>query len=133
MRRGVSLSAVEDLGPPSSYLSLGKGADVYSRDGEKVGKVEHVLAAPDEDIFDGIVLDTSVLPGGNRFVDADQVEEIFERGVLLKIDQAEAEKLPEPSENPAAIEVSADDVAEGGEDKLKRKLRRAWDLISGKT
>jgi uncharacterized protein YrrD len=122
-----------DLGPPSSYLSLGKGADVYSRDGEEVGKVEHVLAAPDEDIFDGIVLDTSVLPGGHRFVDADQVEEIFERGVLLKIDQAEAEKLPEPSENPAAIEVSADDVAEGGEDKLKRKLRRAWDLISGKT
>jgi uncharacterized protein YrrD len=124
---------VEDLGPPSSYLNLGKGADVYSSDGDKVGKVEHVLAAPDEDIFDGIVLDTSVLPGGHRFVDADRVEEIFERGVLLKIDQAEAEKLPEPSENPATMEVSADDVAEGGEDKLKRKLRRAWDLISGKT
>ena len=124
---------MEDLGPPSSYLNLGKGADVYSRDGEKAGKVEHVLAAPDEDIFDGIVLDTSVLPGGHRFVDADQVEEIFERGVLLKIDQAEAESLPEPSENPATMEVSADDVAEGGEDTLKRKLRRAWDLISGKT
>ena len=29
--------------------------------------------------------------------------------------------------------VSADDVAEGDEDTLKRKLRRAWDLISGKT
>ena len=98
-----------------------------------MGKVEHVLAAPDADIFDGIVLDTSVLPGGHRFVDADQVEEIFERGVLLKIDQAEAESLPEPSENPATMEVSADDVAEGGEDRLKRKLRRAWDLISGKT
>jgi uncharacterized protein YrrD len=124
---------VEDLGPPSSYLSLGKGADVYSSDGEMVGKVEHVLAAPDDDIFDGIVLDTSVLPGGHRFVDADQVEEIFERGVLLEIDQAEAERLPEPSENPATMEVSADDVAEGGEDRLKRKLRRAWDLISGKT
>jgi uncharacterized protein YrrD len=124
---------VEDLGAPSSYLSLGKGADVYSSDGEKVGKVEHVLAAPDADIFDGIVLDTSVLPGGHRFVDADQVEEIFERGVLLKIDQAAAEQLPEPSENPATMEVSADDVGEGGEDRLKRKLRRAWDLISGKT
>jgi hypothetical protein len=124
---------VEDLGSPSSYLSLGKGAECYTCDGELVGKVEHVLAAPDEDIFDGIVLDTSVLPGGHRFVDADQVEEIFERGVLLKIDQAEAESLPEPSENPASIEVSPDDVAEGDEDKLKRKLRRAWDLISGKT
>jgi uncharacterized protein YrrD len=122
-----------DLGEPSSYLALGKDAEVYSCDGEKVGEVEHVLAAPDEDIFDGIVLDTSVLPGGHRFVDADQVEEIFERGVLLKLDRQEADKLPEPSENPATMEVTADDVAEGDEDKLKRKLRRAWDLISGKT
>jgi hypothetical protein len=122
-----------DLGEPSSYLTLGKGAEVYSCDGEKVGEVEHVLAAADEDIFDGIVLDTSVLPGGHRFVDAEQVEEIFERGVLLKLDRQEADKLPEPSENPATMEVTADDVAEGDEDKLKRKLRRAWDLISGKT
>ena len=123
---------MEDLGEPSSYLTLGKGADVYSCDGRKVGKVEHVLAAPDEDIFDGIVLDTSVLPGGHRFVDADQVEEIFDRGVLLKVDGNEAESLPEPSENPATLEVTADDVAEGGEDQLKRKLRHAWDRISGK-
>jgi uncharacterized protein YrrD len=120
-----------DLGEPSSYLNLGKGAECYTCDGEKVGVVEHVLAAPDEDIFDGIVLDTSVLPGGHRFVDADQVEEIFERGVLLKIDSAAAEALPEPSANPAAMEVSADDLAASDEGKLKRKLHRAWEMISG--
>ena len=72
---------MEDLGAPSSYLELGKGAECFSCDGEKVGKVEHVLAIPEDDIFDGIVLDTSVLPGGHRFVDAEQVEEIFDRGV----------------------------------------------------
>jgi uncharacterized protein YrrD len=124
---------VEDLGSPSSYLSLGKGAECYSCDGEKVGEVEHVLAAPDEDIFDGIVLDTSVLPGGHRFVDAEQVEEIFERGVLLKIDRRESESLPEPGPNPAVMEVTADDVAEEDEGVLKRKLHRAWQLISGDT
>jgi uncharacterized protein YrrD len=124
---------VEDLGEPSSYLSLGKGAEVYSRDGTKVGEVEHVLAAPDQDIFDGVVLDTSVLPGGHRFVDAEQVEEIFEHGVLLKLDRQEAEKLPEPSANPAVLEVTPEDVSEGDEGTLKRKLRRAWDLISGNT
>jgi hypothetical protein len=122
-----------DLGEPSSYLSLGKGADCYSCDGERVGEVEHVLAAPDQDIFDGIVLDTSVLPGGHRFVDAEQVEEIFEHGVLLKIDRAEAENLPEPGANAAVMEVSPDDVSEGDESALKRKLRRAWQLISGDT
>jgi uncharacterized protein YrrD len=120
-----------DLGEPSSYLNLGKGAEVYSCDGERVGEVEHVLAAEDADIFDGFVLDTSVLPGGHRFVDGDQVEEIFERGVLLKLDRQEAERLPEPSANPATLEVTPDDVAEDDEGALKRKLRRAWDLISG--
>jgi uncharacterized protein YrrD len=123
---------VPDLGEPSSYLALGKGADVYSSDGERMGKVEHVLAVPEDDIFDGIVLDTSVLPGGHRFVDADQVEEIFERGVLLRIDRQVAESLPELGENPAALEVTPDDLSESNEGELKRKLRRAWDLISGK-
>jgi uncharacterized protein YrrD len=122
-----------DLGEPSSYLSLRKGAECYSRDGERLGEVEHVLAAPDQDIFDGIVLDTSVLPGGHRFVDAEQVEEVFDRGVLLKIDRREAESLPEPGANPAVMEVSADDVSEDDESTLKRKLRRAWQLISGDT
>jgi uncharacterized protein YrrD len=122
-----------DLGQPSSYLNLGKGAECYTCDGEKVGEVEHVLAAPDEDIFDGLILDTSVLPGGHRFVDADHVEEIFERGVLLKIDRQEADRLPEPSPSPAVMEVTADDVAEDDESSLKRKLHRAWQLISGDT
>jgi hypothetical protein len=123
---------MDDLGQPSSYLSLEAGLPVFSCDGERVGEVEHVLADPDADIFDGLVLDTSVLPGGHRFVDAPEVEEIFERGVLLKLDRSAAERLPEPSENPASLEVSPDDVAAGDEDKVKRKLRRAWDLISGK-
>jgi uncharacterized protein YrrD len=121
-----------DLGEPSSYLNLANGAEVYSCDGEKVGEVEHILADVDADIFDGLVLDTSILPGGHRFVDADQVEEIFERGVLLKLTREEAERAPEPAPAPAAMEVTPGDVAEEDEDALKRKLRRAWDLISGK-
>jgi uncharacterized protein YrrD len=122
-----------DLGEPSSYLNLGRGAECYACDGEKVGEVEHVLAAPEEDIFDGIVLDTSVLPGGHRFVDAAQVEEIFERGVLLKIDRQAAETLPEPGPNPATMEVTPEDVADDDESTLKRKLHRAWQLLSGDT
>ena len=127
-----SLSNVEDLGAPSSYLALQPGPPVYSSDGERLGKVDHVIADHEVDVFDGLVLDTSVLPGGQRFVDAEQIDEIFERGVLLKLDRAEAERLPEPSEGAAAMEVGPDDLAEGNESELKRKLARAWDLISGK-
>lgn len=119
---------MEDLGSPSSYLVLQPGAVVYTSDGRKIGEVEHVLAVPDDDIFDGIVLDTSVLPGGHRFVDAPEVDEIYERGVVLAIDAAAAEELPEPSANPGALEAGPDDVADGKHDRL----RRAWDLISGK-
>jgi uncharacterized protein YrrD len=120
---------MEDLGQPSSYLTLEEGADVYSCDGTKLGRVAHVLADEATDIFDGLVIDRSVLPGGNRFVDADQIEEIFERGVLLKIDAKATESLPVPSENPATLRA---DPTEGGEGPLEEKLRRAWDLISGK-
>ncbi len=119
---------MQDLGAPSSYLAVQPGVAVYSSDGKKLGEVEHLLAVPDDDIFDGIVLDTSVLPGGHRFVDAPEVEAIYERGVVLKIDAAAAEALPEPSANPGSIEVGPDDMVKGGHDKL----RRAWDLISGK-
>jgi uncharacterized protein YrrD len=119
---------MEDLGAPSSFLVLQTGVPVYSSDGKELGAVEHVLFVAEDDIFDGIVLDTSVLSGGHRFVDAPEVEEIYELGVVLKIDAAAAEALPEPSANPGSIEVGADDMARGGHDKL----RRAWDLISGK-
>jgi hypothetical protein len=122
------LTGMDDLGAPISFLVLGAGVPVYSSDGEKLGEVEHVLAVPDDDIFDGIVLDTSVLPGGHRFADAPEVEAIYERGVVLKIDAAAAANLPKPSANPGAIEAGPKDMVKGGNDKL----RRAWDLISGK-
>lgn len=117
---------MDDLGAPSSYLSVQPGVAVYASDGRKIGEVEHVLAVPDDDIFDGIVLDRSVLPGGHRFVDAPEVAEIYERGVVLRIDTAAVERLPEPGPNPGALEAGPDTVE--GDDG---KLRRAWDLISG--
>jgi hypothetical protein len=119
---------MEDLGGQTSYLSIERGMPVLSADGEKVGEVEHLLADPEVDVFDGLVLDTSVLPGGHRFVDASQVDRVHERGVVLGISAADAERLPEPSESPAALEVGPEDLVE---DDLKDKLRRAWDLISG--
>jgi len=118
-----------DLGDPASYEVLEDGTPVFSCDGEQEGRVTHVLADNATDIFDGVVIDARRGPGGHRFVDSEQVEEIFERGVLLKLDAAACEKLPPPTDNPAALEVGPDDMAKGGE--LHDKLRRAWDLVSG--
>ncbi|MQA75080.1 MAG: DUF2171 domain-containing protein [Solirubrobacterales bacterium] len=124
---------MQDLGAPSSYLVLADGAAVLSSDGRSLGQVEHVLADQDTDIFDGIVIDRSVLPGGHRFVDASQVDEIYERGVVLSVDATAAEGLPQPSASPAAMEVSGEDFVEREwDDELEAKLKRAWDRISGK-
>ena len=103
------------------------GIAVVSSDGDQIGKVEHVLAAPDEDIFDGLVIDIGAGPGGQRFVDAPEVDEIYERGVVLKLTAAEIDQLPKPTPAPAVMEAHADDA----ESPVKSKLHRAWDLISG--
>jgi hypothetical protein len=115
-----------DDAAPASYLTLEPGIAVRSRDGVEVGTVAHVLAVPEEDIFDGLVI---AIDGGHRFVDAPQVAELREDAVILSIDADDCRRLPEPSESPAALSADPDDVA--GSD-LQSKLRRAWDLISGR-
>jgi hypothetical protein len=89
-----------DLGEPVSYLVLEPGAHVYGCDGDKVGRVERVVAVDSEDIFDGLVVSTGMVGalGPERYVKAEQVEEIFERGVLLKLDAEAAKDLPAPGE-----------------------------------
>jgi uncharacterized protein YrrD len=116
-----------ELGDPISYEVLARGTPVLSSDGQQVGKVAHVLAAEDEDVFDGIVIGEHLL-GGHRFADADEVDSIHEHGVVLKLDRAACEQLPEPTANPA---VMRDDPAESRSRPIGDKLRRAWDMLSG--
>jgi hypothetical protein len=120
---------MEDLGEPSSYLAVSKGVPVYSSDGKNLGRVVRVLSAPNLDMFDGIVFDTTAGPGGHRFVDAPEVGQIYERGVVLKIDAAAAAELPPPPANPGSIKVNPADLAGSGG---RGALGRVWDRLSGK-
>jgi uncharacterized protein YrrD len=117
-----------DLGEPASYLVLTAGTPVYSSDGVEIGKVTHVLADEAEDVFDGIVITHHSFGAEHRFADADDVQEIFERGVLLKLDRAACEQLPKPTANPA---VMHDDPAESNSEFRHQRLVRAWNRISG--
>jgi hypothetical protein len=119
---------VSELGDPTSYLELPEGVPVISADGRQIGTVAHVLADADADIFDGIIVDTRTGAGGHRFADAAQVDRLYERGVVLALDLAAAERLPEPAENPAVLDADPDDVTP---DDLSDKLKRAWRWISG--
>jgi hypothetical protein len=122
------LSLMEDLGEPTSYLAVPKGVPVYSSDGESLGRVVRVLSAPNLDMFDGIVFDTTAGPGGHRFVDAPEVDALYEGGVVLKIDAAEAAKLAAPGANPGSLAVNPADLV-GGRPGF---FRRAWDSMTGK-
>jgi hypothetical protein len=119
---------MEDLGAPLSYLVVPKGVPVFSSDWENLGRVVRVLSAPNLDMFDGIIFDTTAGPGGHRFVDAPEVGEIYERGVVLKIDAATAASLPKPGESPGSIDVDPGEFRKS-EPGL---LQRAWNFLSGK-
>ncbi len=118
-----------DLGEPTSYKVLRQGTPVYSSDGDEIGKVAHVLAVEEEDVFDGIVLGEHLFGEEHRFADADDIAGIYDGGVLLKLDRAACGALPKPSANPAVMHA---DPAESRSDIRREKLTRAWNLISGK-
>jgi hypothetical protein len=115
-----------DTGEPISYLALAEGTPVYCRDRTTVGKVKRVLADEEYDVFDGIVIDTD---DGDRFVDAEQVDRLYERAAVLKLSSSEARGLPEPTANPAAVELDPDDLANDSlrsTARTERAAGRVW-------
>ena len=118
---GALVSAVMDEGLPIAYEVLEPGVPVYASGGEQVGTVAHVVAAPEEDIFHGIVLNTA---GGARFLPADDVASLHERGVDLRIDRAAA-ALPKPEGGAPAWRLEEPGVKPS-------PWRRFLDLVEGK-
>ena len=85
-----------ELGEPASYLTLSEGAPVFASGGEQVGRVAEVVAAVEQDIFEGIAISPRHGLGRHRFAAADEIAEIGEKGVLLSLDATACESLPEP-------------------------------------
>jgi hypothetical protein len=118
-----------DHGSQIAYTVLAEGTPVISADGGTIGSVKRVLADEASDIFDGIVIDTHQ---GERFVDAPEIDALYERAVVLSIPSAQASELPRHQAAPAVIEVDADTIAgDGPGDKSRSFVKRAWDRISG--
>jgi hypothetical protein len=103
-----------DEGLPIAYQLLDDGVPVYASDGQLIGTVASVLAAPEEDVFHGLLIDAS--HRGARFVAADVVASIHEHGVDLRIDSTAAAALPEP-EHKAPVY---------GEDPDRQQRWRHW-------
>jgi hypothetical protein len=110
-------------GAPIAYTVLERGVPVIASDGQTVGSVDHVVAAPEQDIFHGIVFRSG---GGRHFVGADQVASLHEMGVDLKIDSVAAAALPPPGGG--APVFTEDPSAPGGWHHWVRRLtgRSDW-------
>ena len=104
-----------DRGHPIAYQALEPGTPVESSDGQPVGTVKRVLEVRAKNIFDGVVIKT---PNGDRFVDAPEVDYLYENLMILKLDAEAAASLPEPGENPHTFAPGAG--------ALKRRGRRLW-------
>ena len=115
----VSFLAVDE-GPPIAYSVLNEGVPVYAADGKSVATVDHVVAAAEEDIFHGLVIRTE---DGARFVAADQVASLHERGVDLGIDAASVSGLPHPHGSAPALRIKDATI------KTKR-WREVLDMVS---
>jgi hypothetical protein len=92
-----------DEGLPIAYEVLDEGVPIYASGGEAVGTVVHVLAAPSEDIFHGVLARTSA---GERFVEASDIASLHERGVDLRIGASAVAELPPPEGGAAAWRVN---------------------------
>jgi hypothetical protein len=109
----------EALGPQVAYLAITEGTPVYDRSGTRVGVVEHVMDAGG--IFEGIILHTYPLPGRHMYADANQIDEIHERGVVLSVERSD---LHDPRTE------SAKHTRHQAEKNLEARLRRALDWIA---
>ena len=116
------MTAESDSGRPIAYEALASGTPVHDRDGKRIGAVKQVLAVEEEDVFDGLVIETD---SGTRFIDAPEVGHIAEHRVDLTLSALEVAQRPRHEESPPVYEAR---VPKGRLQDFWRRftLRRLW-------
>lgn len=110
-----------DRGHPISYRVLERGTPVETSDGQRFGQVKRVLEVRAKDVFDGVVVKT---PNGDRFVDADEIDRLYENAMVLNLDAEAAARLPKPGDNPHTYAPGATQSMKRAGQRVKRRLGR---------
>ena len=87
--------------PQVSWKAIEEDAQVFSVEGEAVGKVSRVVGDPNADVFTGLAFFVGAL-GGERFVAAERVRGIWPDRVELDLTAADAKNLPKYEDTPTA-------------------------------
>ena len=89
------------MSDPVSWLLIEQGWKVVDADGEEIGRIEEVVGDTSDDIFNGLAVSTGLL-GKPRYVPAEQVGEITDGRVQLKLSSEHVEHLDDHDPPPAA-------------------------------
>src|SRR5919198_2071631 len=89
---------------PVSWFMIEPGWEVLDREGERVGRVEETTGDSTHDIFDGLSIAPGVF-GAARYVPSEQVAEIVEGRVRLKLTKDEVERLGPSRDPPTSARV----------------------------
>jgi hypothetical protein len=112
---------------PVAWVLIEPGWKVVSSDGEDVGRVDERVGDENVDIFDGLAIATPALGFERRYVPSEQVGDIYEGEVHLKLTRAEVERLDEYDEPPASEEIEPVDAPS----RVVQALKRAFFLDRG--
>jgi hypothetical protein len=116
------MNGQSDPDRPIAYEALAAGTAVHDREGKRIGAVKKVLAVEEEDVFDGLVIETD---SGTRFIEAPQIAHIAEHRVDLNLSALEVAQRPRHEESGPVYEAR---VSSGRLQDLWRRftLRRLW-------
>lgn len=92
---------------PVSWFVIERGWHVVDRDGTEVGTVDEVTGDENADIFDGLSVSGGFF-SEPRYVPSEQVAEITDGRIMLRLSRAEAEQLARFEEPPASLELSSE-------------------------
>ena len=98
------------MADPVSWLMIETGWKVIASDGSEVGQVDEIAGDSSLDIFDGLAIATSAF-GKPRYVPAEQVAEITEGTVRLKLTKEQVDQLGEYLEPATSAEIEGDNRA----------------------
>ena len=89
------------MSDPVSWLMIEPGWEVVDAHGKHIGRIEDVVGDTEDDIFNGLAVSTGLL-GKARYVPAEQVSEIIDGRVQLKLPSDDVDRLDEHNRPPAS-------------------------------
>jgi hypothetical protein len=112
------------MADPVAWVLIERGWKVLASDGSEVGTVDERVGDENVDIFDGLSISSSGLGFGKRYVPSEQVGDIYEGEVHLKLTRAQVDRLGDYEEPSASEQIEPVDAP----NRFVQALKRAFFL-----